>query len=991
MQEVIYWSQGDLKFTPGQCALASRLNDSRNMCNELGSLTCKRCHYQIGGTISGLTSGETVSLELTIEADNNAYIYPSVKFNGDSFSFPYEVVDGASFSVALLGQDVSGDKVCTISNESGVVDGAEVTTVAVQCDCLDPNQLCEEGEESWFRGLLPAVPIKDVCDFFFSSCGIDYFWWGYRPGPPNDGMCEGRRPICKYQENCSIPGAATDPDGGCTLCEDQCQVSAAITTTVLAAPSLRVDPIVDSPPGVVKVSGWAGGPVPAHGVQFFLDQEQVQVDDLVTGTYRDEVCEGRSGDCDSFSGFEGQLDISGLSAGTHKFVALTFGGDPYYPVPEIVQIEFTVEESCTQGGAQSVTIVKPGDGEIVTNIVLAEAHAEPNLGTSRVRFLLNGVHQFSDWSAPFEWTWATLEHADGLYTLSAEAVSNCGGKVKSDPVSVIVSNDHAAPILELESPLPWTQVSGTTEVSGWAMDADGVGSLDLRLNGIQVSTVGPAESRPRPEICSALGGSDPRCPNVGWAVQLDSTTFPDGVYQLEVVVTDGRGKSSNRSHPVEISNQPPSTPGVSAPASRIVMVGNSVSFEVTAYGEGPFDYRWQERAGTRWLDLYDGARDGRISGAGTSVLSIASIDHGDAGGYRCRVTNAGGASNSPSASLTVIDQVDPPAVTAGIDQAVTVGDPAELRVSAQGQGPLTYRWQFLSGGAWIDLHDSVSTSGSTTNSLSIYSTALDDAGYYRCRVTNPGGTTTSDSIRLTVDEDPSGTCVVDAYTLCLQQNRFQVNVSIAGGLAPAIHWSELGGFFRRTNPENVEVAVKVLNGLSINGRYWVFHGSLTDFSYTVTVTDTITGQAKDYFKPSGTFCGEADTSAFGDSTSTVGGTLVPLGPASVTEASTFCQGSTTAACLLGGRFKVEVLQFGSAQRASTLSSLSASFSFGSSANPEVLAKVLDGTVVNDWYWVFFGSLTHQDYLVRVTDTATGAVKEYPSPGGSCGMADTAAF
>jgi hypothetical protein len=48
-------------------------------------------------------------------------------------------------------------------------------------------------------------------------------------------------------------------------------------------------------------------------------------------------------------------------------------------------------------------------------------------------------------------------------------------------------------------------------------------------------------------------------------------------------------------------------------------------------------------------------------------------------------------------------------------------------------------------------------------------------------------------------------------------------------------------------------------------------------------------------------------------------------------------------------------------------------------------------VVNDWYWVFFGSLTGQSYQVRVTDTTDGAVKTYPSPGTSCGGADTTAF
>ena len=43
---------------------------------------------------------------------------------------------------------------------------------------------------------------------------------------------------------------------------------------------------------------------------------------------------------------------------------------------------------------------------------------------------------------------------------------------------------------------------------------------------------------------------------------------------------------------------------------------------------------------------------------------------------------------------------------------------------------------------------------------------------------------------------------------------------------------------------------------------------------------------------------------------------------------------------------------------------------------EILIKVLDGCAVNGHMWVFGASTTDLGYLIRVTDTATGAVKEY---------------
>ncbi len=52
------------------------------------------------------------------------------------------------------------------------------------------------------------------------------------------------------------------------------------------------------------------------------------------------------------------------------------------------------------------------------------------------------------------------------------------------------------------------------------------------------------------------------------------------------------------------------------------------------------------------------------------------------------------------------------------------------------------------------------------------------------------------------------------------------------------------------------------------------------------------------------------------------------------------------------------------------------FTFFSEDNWEVLIKVLDGCAVNGHVWAYGASTTDLGYTIRVTDTATGAVKEY---------------
>jgi hypothetical protein len=53
-----------------------------------------------------------------------------------------------------------------------------------------------------------------------------------------------------------------------------------------------------------------------------------------------------------------------------------------------------------------------------------------------------------------------------------------------------------------------------------------------------------------------------------------------------------------------------------------------------------------------------------------------------------------------------------------------------------------------------------------------------------------------------------------------------------------------------------------VDGRTVNSRFWVFYGALSDVEYTITVTDMTTGVAKSYSNPQGQLASVADTSAF---------------------------------------------------------------------------------------------------------------------------------
>jgi hypothetical protein len=109
-------------------------------------------------------------------------------------------------------------------------------------------------------------------------------------------------------------------------------------------------------------------------------------------------------------------------------------------------------------------------------------------------------------------------------------------------------------------------------------------------------------------------------------------------------------------------------------------------------------------------------------------------------------------------------------------------------------------------------------------------------------------------------------CAAGPASLCLGAARFQVLLSwkdFSGkvGTGQAVPLSDDTGYFWFTSPDNVEVIVKVLDGRTINGHFWVFYGGLSNLEYTITVIDTVTGFRKTYTNPAHKFGSQGDTSA----------------------------------------------------------------------------------------------------------------------------------
>ena len=278
----------------------------------------------------------------------------------------------------------------------------------------------------------------------------------------------------------------------------------------------------------------------------------------------------------------------------------------------------------------------------------------------------------------------------------------------------------------------------------------------------------------------------------------------------------------------------------------------------------------------------------------------------------------------------------------------------------------------------------------------------------------------------------TGACREGSEYLCLRDGRFEVrahwskpddDAGYGAGAAVPVDISDESGLFWFFEPENIELVVKVLDGRTINGSYWVFFGALSDVEYWITVRDATGGERQTYHNPPGEVCGQKDLLAFSDATVTsrrqAAGGLGPGGPGidllrlnavpldvdgvgRASHGGGHCEAGDYRLCLLDGRFSIEVGfvdpngDTGLQEPAKVISSLAMEktgfFWFFSPSNIELAVKTLDGRGLNGKFWLLYGGLSDVEYEITVTDTVTGSAKTYRNEAGNiCGVIDTDAF
>lgn len=111
--------------TGAVCSLSGDAGKSSTSSVTTVKVVCVTNTYNLGGTISGLGAGETLTLRNSPENLTG-------QVNG-AFTFATKVADGSTYGVSVLDTSVPAGKSCTIANAAGTMGSADLSTIAVTC------------------------------------------------------------------------------------------------------------------------------------------------------------------------------------------------------------------------------------------------------------------------------------------------------------------------------------------------------------------------------------------------------------------------------------------------------------------------------------------------------------------------------------------------------------------------------------------------------------------------------------------------------------------------------------------------------------------------------------------------------------------------------------------------------------------------------------------------------------------------------------------
>jgi photosystem II stability/assembly factor-like uncharacterized protein len=223
------------------------------------------------------------------------------------------------------------------------------------------------------------------------------------------------------------------------------------------------------------------------------------------------------------------------------------------------------------GQGPTTSVLVPSGGATISGAQVLDASASSPVGVGSVKFEVSGGSLSDQVVASgtgtlWGWlgSWNTTTVANGAYSIQSVAMDANGNTTTSAPITVTV--DNSAPASTVLVPAAGASVSGGSSVLD-ASAASNVSSVTYELSGGTLTDQVIATGTPT---------------YYGWLAKWNTTTVPNGIYNLQTVAAYAGGVSGP-SAPVSITvDNPPPSSTVVVPAGGSSVSGTSSVLDASA-------------------------------------------------------------------------------------------------------------------------------------------------------------------------------------------------------------------------------------------------------------------------------------------------------------------------------------------------------------------------------------------------------------------------
>jgi hypothetical protein len=435
----------------------------------------------------------------------------------------------------------------------------------------------------------------------------------------------------------------------------------------------------------------------------------------------------------------------------------------------------------------------------------------------------------------------------------------------------------------------------------------------------------------------------------------------------------GNGGTAPTCTPVSITTQP---------QNRTIVAGAETTLNVIPGGSGPFTYQWFNGASGNTSNPVAGGTGSSISvrmnAAGTAQFWVRV-------GHQCDALTVN--SNTATVTATPPTCTGPTIGAQPADQAANAGQSATLTIGFSSGA--TVKWYRGNVG---DRSAQVGTSSSVTVGPLAVTTK------YWAEVTNGCGAVASRQVTVTVRALSELVSMLNGRFVVQVRYKNQFDNNRQGKLVGRSLFSSSiseTAIFTFGDQNVVELLVRLSDARPFDDNIHVFLGGLSDVEFFVVVTDSLTGMVREYGKPANQLVGVIDRNTFPASKVLTGGSdSVVTGDA-----------ETSTIRLLNNRYQVRVRyrnQFtnpagtgylNARSIASTSTTETAVFYFGENAgSAEWIVRFSDARPFANRIDMFHGGLSDVELTIEVTDTKTGARKDYhKAPFSLAGQVDRTSY